>query len=116
MRARIASTLGVLVLGVVAALALGEGVVRLAVRWSPAVRELAVRRDRRGSHAASSLAAYFALHPTEVIPHRDWFNYWNNALGLNDEEFVVPSRLGGSASWPSGTRSRTGSSPTLRRP
>src|SRR5262245_6417655 len=94
MRTRIGSALGVLVLGVGAALALGEGVVRLAAWWSPAVRYLAVSRDRRGSRAPASLAAYLASHPTEVIPHRDWFNYWNNALGLNDEEFVVPKPAG----------------------
>src|SRR5262245_51295135 len=90
MRAPTSSTLGVLVLGIVAALALGEGVVRLAVRWSPAVRDLAVPRDQRGSRSPASLTAYLASHPTDVTPHRDWFNYWNNALGLNDEEFVVP--------------------------
>ena len=37
-------------LGIVAALAAGEGLVRLAARWSPAVRDLAVPRD--GARAA----------------------------------------------------------------
>jgi hypothetical protein len=94
MRVRIGSTLGVLVLGIVMALALGEGVVRFAAWWSPAVRYLAVPRDRRGPQAFASLAEYLASQPTHVVPHRDWFNYWNNALGLNDEEFVVPKPPG----------------------
>lgn len=94
MRARRGSTLGVLVLGIVAALALGEGVVRLAAWWSPAVRDLAVPRDRRGSQAFASLAEYLASQPTQIVPHRNWFNYWNNALGMNDEEFVVPKPAG----------------------
>jgi len=94
MRARIGSALGVLVLGIVMALALGEGVVRLAAWWSPAIQELVAPRSRLGSPAAATLAAYLALHPGDVIPHRDWFNYWNNALGLNDEEFVVPKPSG----------------------
>src|SRR5262249_48082257 len=41
-----------------------------------------------------SLAEYLASMPTHVVPHRNWFNYWNNALGLNDEEFVVPKPAG----------------------
>jgi hypothetical protein len=94
MRAPARSTLGALALGVVAALAVGEGLARLAARWSPTVRDLAVPRDMRGPHTFPSLAAYLASRPTQVVPHRNWFNYWNNALGLNDEEFEVPKPPG----------------------
>ncbi|HWC02510.1 MAG TPA: SGNH/GDSL hydrolase family protein [Methylomirabilota bacterium] len=94
MRAPARSVLGALALGIVAALAVGEGVVRLAARWSPAVRDLAVSRARREPRTFTSLAAYLASQPTHVIPHRNWFNYWNNALGLNDEEFEVPKPPG----------------------
>ena len=88
------SALGALALGIVAALALGEGLVRLAARWSPAIRDLAIPRDRRGPRTFRSLEAYLASQPTQVVPHREWFNYWNNALGLNDEEFEVPKPPG----------------------
>ena len=94
MRAPARSALGALALGIVAALAVGEGLVRLAARWSPAVRDLAVPRDRREPRTFPSLAAYLASQPTQVVPHRNWFNYWNNALGLNDEEFEVPKPPG----------------------
>jgi hypothetical protein len=94
MRAPARSTLGVLALGVVAALAVGEGLVRLAARWSPAVRDLAVPRAERRPRTFASLEAYLASKPTQVVPHRNWFNYWNNALGLNDVEFTVPKPPG----------------------
>src|SRR5262245_42293382 len=94
MRGRIGSILGVLTLGIVVALALGEGVVRLAAWRSPRVRALAVARDRRDARGFASLAEYLASQPTHVVPHRNWLNYWNNALGLNDEEFVVPKPAG----------------------
>ena len=95
MRLPTRSALGALLLGIVAALAAGEGVVRLAARWSPAVRDLAVPGGgRREPRTFASLAAYLASQPTQVIPHRNWFNYWNNALGLNDEEFEVPKPAG----------------------
>ena len=94
MRVPTRSALGALLLGIVAAVAIGEGLVRLAARWSPAVRDLAVPRDRRAARPFESLAAYLASQPTQVVPHRNWFNYWNNALGLNDEEFEVPKPAG----------------------
>ncbi len=94
MRVPTRGALGALLLGIVAALVAGEGLVRLAARWSPAVRDLAVPRDRRGPRTFASLAAYLASQPTQVVPHRNWFNYWNNALGLNDEEFEVPKPVG----------------------
>jgi hypothetical protein len=94
MRAPAASTLGVLAFGVVTALAVGEGVVRLAARWSPTVQDLAGSPTERASHTFASLEAFLASKPTQVVPHRNWFNYWNNALGLNDGEFEVPKPSG----------------------
>ncbi|HEX2482621.1 MAG TPA: SGNH/GDSL hydrolase family protein [Methylomirabilota bacterium] len=94
MRAPARSTLGALALGVVAALAVGEGLVRLAAWWSPTIRYLAVPRAERDPREFSSLEAYLASQPTQVVPHRNWFNYWNNALGLNDVEFAVPKPSG----------------------
>ena len=94
MRVPTRSALGALLLGIVAALGAGEGLVRLAARWSPAVRDLAVPHNRRGPRTFASLAAYLASQSTQVVPHRNWFNYWSNALGLNDEEFEVPKPAG----------------------
>ena len=94
MRLPTRSAIGALLLGIVAALAAGEGLVRLAARWSPAIRDLAVPRDRRAPRTFTSLSAYLASQPTQVVPHRNWFNYWNNALGLNDQEFEVPKPAG----------------------
>jgi hypothetical protein len=94
MRVPARSALGILALGIVGALAVGEGSVRLAARWSPAVRDLAGPRAKRGPRAFPSLEAYLASQPTQVVPHRNWFNYWNNALGLNDVEFEVPKPPG----------------------
>jgi hypothetical protein len=94
MRAPVASTLGALTLGIVVALAVGEGVVRLTALWNPTVRDLAGARPARGPHRFASLEAFLGSRPTQVIPHRNWFNYWNNALGLNDAEFAVPKPPG----------------------
>jgi lysophospholipase L1-like esterase len=80
--------------GLAAALLLAEGMVRLAARWSPSVGDLADARPAAPSRPFDSLAAFLATRPTQVIPHRSWLNYWNNALGLNDEEFVVPKPPG----------------------
>ena len=76
------------------ALAIGEGLVRVAARWSPTVRDLAVPAREREPRAFASLEAFLASKPTQVVPHRNWFNYWNNALGLNDVEFAIPKPPG----------------------
>jgi hypothetical protein len=94
MRASTRATLAVLALGIVGALAVGEGLVRVAARWSPTVRDLAVPAREREPQAFASLEAFLASKPTQVVPHRNWFNYWNNALGLNDVEFAIPKPPG----------------------
>jgi len=83
MRASTRFALAALALGIVGALAIGEGMARVAAWWSPAIRELAVPAREREPRAFASLEAYLASKPTQVVPHRNWFNYWNNALGLN---------------------------------
>ena len=94
MRASTRAVLAVLALGIVGALAVGEGLVRVAARWSPTVRDLAVPAREREPRAFASLEAFLASKPTQVVPHRNWFNYWNNALGLNDVEFAIPKPPG----------------------
>ena len=94
MRASTRAALAVLALGIVGALAVGEGLVRVAARWSPTVRDLAVPAREREPQAFASLEAFLASKPTQVVPHRNWFNYWNNALGLNDVEFAIPKPPG----------------------
>jgi hypothetical protein len=94
MRASTRATLAVLALGIVGALAVGEGLVRVAARWNSTVRDLAVPAREREPRAFASLEAFLASKPTQVVPHRNWFNYWNNALGLNDVEFAIPKPPG----------------------
>jgi hypothetical protein len=94
MRIPARSPLVALAFGIVVALAVGEGLARLAAWWNPAVRDLAVPREQRGPRTFASLEAFLASQSTQVVPHRNWFNYWNNALGLNDEEFEVPKPPG----------------------
>jgi hypothetical protein len=87
------SSLIALALGLFMALALGELLVRLAAGLSPKIRYLATTPASR-SRRFASLEEYLASQPGHVIPHRNWLNYWNNALGLNDEEFTVPKPAG----------------------
>lgn len=81
-------------LGLAASLALAEGMVRLAAWWIPTVQALASPSSARPRQAYSSMEALLASHSTHAVPHRNWLNYWNNSLGLNDEEFVVPKPSG----------------------
>ena len=57
MRASTRAALAVLALGIVGALAVGEGLVRVAARWSPTVRDLAVPAREREPRAFASLEA-----------------------------------------------------------
>jgi SGNH hydrolase-like domain, acetyltransferase AlgX len=81
-------------LGLLLALAAGELAVRLIGRVIPGVRYLATARARAPAPRFASLEEYLASKPEHVVPHRRWFNYWANALGLNDEEFTVPKPAG----------------------
>jgi lysophospholipase L1-like esterase len=75
----------------------GELAVRGLAAVRPRVHYLATGRVRAAdTRRFASLEAYLASRDEHVVPHRPWFNYWNNALGLNDEEFSAarpPGRL-----------------------
>jgi hypothetical protein len=70
----------------VLALAGAEVGVRVAARFSPDVRYLVTGRDTRPS-SFSSLGQFLAEFPAHIVPHRNWNNYYANALGLTDREF-----------------------------
>jgi hypothetical protein len=80
--------------GLLLALAVGELAVRLAGRVSPGIRYLATAQTGSPATRFARLEDYLASKPEHVVPHRRWFNYWANALGFNDEEFVVPKPVG----------------------
>ena len=80
--------------GLVVALATGELAVRLIAAFSLDVRHLSTPRTGVSPQRFRSLEEYLASKPEHVVPHRRWFNYWTNALGFNDEEFVVPKPAG----------------------
>jgi hypothetical protein len=81
-------------LGVLLALALGELGLRVAALFSPDVRYLAQVPAGERVPRFATLAEYLASRPAHVVPHRPWLNYWTNALGFNDEEFLVPKPAG----------------------
>jgi hypothetical protein len=86
--------LALVALGLVAALGLAEGMVRLAARLDPGVRLLATGRASRPAVAHRTLEAFLAAQATHVTPHGQWYNHWSNAFGFHDEEFVEPKPPG----------------------
>ena len=88
------SNLVALGLGMLVALTLGELVVRFAAHRNPWVAYLATASARSSRRRFSSLEEYLASRAAVVVSHRNWFNYWTNALGMNDEEFLVPKPAG----------------------
>jgi hypothetical protein len=81
-------------LGLVAAVAIGESAMRVIAVFAPDVRYLATTRTAAAPRRFRSLPEYLASKPEHVVPYRRWFNYWTNALGFNDEEFVLPKPAG----------------------
>jgi hypothetical protein len=81
-------------LGLILALAIGELAMRVIARFDLEVRYLATTRTAAAPRRFKSLPEYLASKPEHVVPYRRWFNYWTNALGFNDEEFVVPKPAG----------------------
>jgi hypothetical protein len=72
----------------------GEVAVRVAARFLPAVEYLA-NAGRSGPPAIyRSLEEFLAANSAQVVPHRAWLGYWNNALGFNDAEFEAPKPPG----------------------
>jgi SGNH hydrolase-like domain, acetyltransferase AlgX len=80
--------------GIVLALVLGELALRGVALVSPGVRYLARAGGGPPPRRFRSLDEYLASRAEHLVPHRHWFNYWTNALGFNDEEFVVPKPAG----------------------
>ena len=79
--------------GLVASVVLAEVGLRTVARFHAPVRYLVTVGDAAEQPVLRSLEAYWASR-VDLVPHRDFLNYWNNAFGLNDVEFVVPKPPG----------------------
>ena len=86
--------LGLVALGILAALGLAEGVLRVAAALDPRVRVLATGRATRPAVAYATLEQFIAAQAAHITPHQPWYNYWSNAFGFHDEEFVEPKPAG----------------------
>jgi hypothetical protein len=86
--------LGLVVLGILAALTLAESVLRVAAAIDPRVRVLATGRARRPTVAYITLEQFIAGQAAHITPHRRWYDHWSNAFGFHDEEFVEPKPAG----------------------
>ena len=80
-------------LGLVTSIALAELGLRVVARFHAPTRYLVTVGDGAEQPVFDNLEAYLASH-ANLVPHRDFLNYWNNAFGLNDMEFVVPKPRG----------------------
>jgi SGNH hydrolase-like domain, acetyltransferase AlgX len=90
----VTARLGLVALGIVAALAVAEGVLRLAAALDPHVRFLATGRMTRPVATYPTLEAFLAAQSEFIRPRQPWYNYWSNAFGFHDEEFVEPKPPG----------------------
>ena len=79
--------------GLTMAVVLAELGMRVVSRFHAPVRYLVTAGDAPEQPVFPTLEAYLASRP-DVVPHRDFLNYWNNAFGLNDVEFVAPKPRG----------------------
>jgi hypothetical protein len=79
--------------GLAMALVLAELGLRVVSRSHAPVRYLVTAGDAPEQAVFPTLEAYLASRP-DVVPHRDFLNYWNNAFGLHDVEFVAPKPRG----------------------
>ena len=86
--------LGLVALGILVALALAEGLMRVAAAINPHVRVLATGRATRRAVHYTTLEQFVAAQAAHITPHRRWYNYWSNAFGFHDEEFVEPKPAG----------------------
>jgi hypothetical protein len=86
--------LGLVALGVLAALGLAEGVLRVAAALDPRVRVLATGGAARPAATYVTLEDFIAAQAAYITPHRAWYNHWSNTFGFNDEEFVEPKPQG----------------------
>jgi hypothetical protein len=86
--------LGLVALGILAALGLAEGVLRVAAVLDPRVRFLATGRATRPAVTFATLEEFIAAQSAHITPHQPWYNHWSNAFGFHDEEFVEPKPAG----------------------
>jgi hypothetical protein len=86
--------LGVFLLGLLAALGLAEGVLRVAAVLDPRVRVLATGRATRTTGDYQTLEEFIAAQAAYITPRRPWYNRWSNAFGFHDTEFVEPKPAG----------------------
>jgi hypothetical protein len=82
--------LGLIVLGILAALGVAEGGVRIVALFAPRVHFLATGRPTRPIGRYATLEEFIAAQAAHIRPHQPWYNYWSNAFGFHDEEFVEP--------------------------
>jgi hypothetical protein len=86
--------LGLVAFGVLVALALAEGMLRVAATLDPRVRLLATGRAARPAVTYARLEDFLAAQAAYITPHGAWYNHWSNAFGFHDEEFVEPKPPG----------------------
>ena len=82
-----------LLLGLATSVILVEVGLRVVARFHAPVRYLVTVGNAVEQPVFESLEAYLASR-ADLVPHRDFLNYRNNAFGLNDIEFVVPKPSG----------------------
>ena len=91
----VTARLGLVALGILGALGLAEGLLRVAAALesrgcgsSPRVAR------RRPAVAYATLEEFIAAQAAHITPASPWYNYWSNAFGFHDEEFVEPKPAG----------------------
>jgi hypothetical protein len=90
----VSGRLGLVALGLLVALALGEGILRGVAALDSRVRFLATGHATRPGVRYATLEAFIAAQAAHITPHQPWYNHWSNAFGFNDEEFVEPKPSG----------------------
>ena len=85
---------GLIALGILAALGLAEGGLRVVAALDPRVRFLATGRATRPAVTYATLEEFIAAQAAHITPHQPWYNHWSNAFGFHDEEFVEPKPAG----------------------
>lgn len=71
-----------------------ELVTRIGTLFSPTVEYLASAGTGSVPQVFKDLNHFINNYSVHLIPHRDWNNYWTNALGFNDKEFDFPKPKG----------------------
>lgn len=83
-----------LIAGMMAALFLiGEITVRVLSLALPGVAYLATAGKVKKPKTYTSIEEFSESHP-HLIPYRNWYNYYTNAFGFNDQEFIEPKPSG----------------------